>query len=636
MNHIFSKEKSDRTINLENPIKNLLATGGDIVFEKTFDIKNYLIPVERHFNLDKKLRTTSIHNYSTFSDFLKGSKESTYLTTYNMTAHPKSLKKTIQSTNIGFNPKSIDYNSAFLNTSSSKKYETSFSNNFADNLKKNKKSSLSRKKKPIKYSIESFSVSKAIEDIKKKIQKNDTKNKLASIKTSNSHFAYDPKYADVVFDCNKLLNFHEVRKKAELKEGDDMLSTFITQNKDLSVKNVLIKLMNNESNKISLNEDKIKKRLKDNAKKLKEAEKNFEEFASLQKKTTKQIENTLVSLQEENHKLLEEEVNNKILNKILNDERQKLLEQIESLRIYAEFVNKVVGLNLEKYQNKILPDYLENSFPDYEKISLNVIKRFNCFLKNDENDIYIKKENKILGEPEILYQKYNEMENNIRRQIDSKEEEEHNLLGDSNVSKKIILELTERHNDLKKEYEKLNDFYKEDLSNYERYHFHVIQKSCGIEEYYGFIKDLYEEIIEIFYKTQTLKFTKSSRGKLTIDRFNVEEFINQIVKMLKEKEEIFNKLYSNLNNAENTDTSLFIKAVNNIKSNNKEHRQALIKQNIGLGKELQEKTNKKHERYVLIGRNSEPPYYKKKKPEKKKVDYELLKRLEEEQLLSYK
>ena len=65
------------------------------------------------------------------------------------------------------------------------------------------------------------------------------------------------------------------------------------------------------------------------------------------------------------------------------------MEQIDELRVIAQFVNKVLGNSPELINLlsiKIIPEYSSEKLPNYEKITKEVCERFN-FLLYEENEI---------------------------------------------------------------------------------------------------------------------------------------------------------------------------------------------------------------------------------------------------------
>ena len=70
--------------------------------------------------------------------------------------------------------------------------------------------------------------------------------------------------------------------------------------------------------------------------------------------------------------------------RIKEDERQKLLERIDELRIISKFVKKVLETDLNLYKIKIIPEYSSERLPNYELISQEVFDRFNFLLVEKE------------------------------------------------------------------------------------------------------------------------------------------------------------------------------------------------------------------------------------------------------------
>ena len=102
------------------------------------------------------------------------------------------------------------------------------------------------------------------------------------------------------------------------------------------------------------------------------------------------------------------------------------------------------------------------------------------------------------------------------------------------------------------------------------------------------------------------------------------------------KEEFMNKLLSNINKYENEDKILFNRVLNNIKEENKQMYVSNMKKIMESGGQNKLKLLKiPKDKIILKYRRSEPPYHLKKKEKKFKLDPELIKQLENQELLTY-
>ena len=105
--------------------------------------------------------------------------------------------------------------------------------------------------------------------------------------------------------------------------------------------------------------------------------------------------------------------------RIKEDERQKLLERIDELRIISKFVKKVLETDLNLYKIKIIPEYSSERLPNYELISQEVFDRFNFLLVEKEKgnikqeNINILRQINHLNDSELLYDQFHKIEEDI-------------------------------------------------------------------------------------------------------------------------------------------------------------------------------------------------------------------------------
>jgi len=149
-------------------------------------------------------------------------------------------------------------------------------------------------------------------------------------------------------------------------------------------------------------------------------ENNYECYTLNQKQACRRIEKMLNNLNVKYRRLYNEEKKFRTELRIREDERQKLLEQIDEYRIIAKFVSKVLESHINLFKIKIIPDYNSDQLPDYEKISDEVCKRYSFLLDEEQREnnqitqegIDIIKEMKDLSDSE-LYHQFHKMEDNI-------------------------------------------------------------------------------------------------------------------------------------------------------------------------------------------------------------------------------
>ena len=105
-------------------------------------------------------------------------------------------------------------------------------------------------------------------------------------------------------------------------------------------------------------------------------------------------------------------------------------------------------------------------------------------------------------------------------------------------------------------------------------------------------------------------------------------------KILYKKEEKINKLIKNLEEYEKSNETAFYRMIRRIKINTKKMNFRLFKQSIENGEK--EKIEKTPEKIIFINRKAEPPYRPPKNEKKIKLNPELIKQSENQQLITYK
>ena len=125
----------------------------------------------------------------------------------------------------------------------------------------------------------------------------------------------------------------------------------------------------------------------------------------------------------------------------LEDEIFKMIEQIESLRIYAKFVTRLLGGNEQLFEGKLIPNYENESKPDINLLIQKVYSKYGNLLKkhkltmttntyytinnleknkNSNDDLNSQEEPTIeeidfdlLNDPYLMIRKYKEIEERI-------------------------------------------------------------------------------------------------------------------------------------------------------------------------------------------------------------------------------
>ena len=657
MNKYTNKKKNIKPIKIEEQIKASFHLGGTMVVEPDFDVKKYLNLFEgrgldpKNFQNNNLLNST--YQYSTFNLDRKplNSLIDAYKTTiFNNTLTPnKKLNKGIMT----FNSEQ-----KLLNTASTG-YADNFQTNYNYHLPftKNSTKLFYNKKFNTKYSkskpSEYFNVFKAVKEIKntaripKAINKIKSYNNKKSIYitdfsndnqkvTERSPIAYRRDYIDTVFDSKKVINNYRMRKGLELDPCEDLV-TFHNKKKEISVNNVLITVLNNESKKLALKENDIKANNEKNKNILNNNLKSFEEFKDKHKRVCKKFEKTFDNLQNENNLLMKELISYNTYKKNYEDEIQKHLEYIEILRLYALFVHQALGKDISRYEKRIFPDNRNIKSEEYEnkieKIRKFVIDNYSIFW-DDKYKSQLKEELKFLQQPDLLLDKIEEVERNIMRLLHLKNNIDKEIIMDEVEHKKILDALKVKY---EKEENQTQSFLNEiniesnDINNYIKIE---NQNNSDIIELIG---ELFFSIVETFGHNDKNRYLYKSILNNKVDKGNVNICIKEGERILREQEEKLNKALISINTFQENDERFFNKIMEEAKKKNKAEKQLLFKKG-KIDKQLEFEVDALHKfkKLSFIPRKVAASYNFQKKKVKKTIDHELEKRLEDEEMIKYK
>ena len=645
----------------EDPLKTLFHLGGTMVVDKGFDIRNYLNLIERgRFEKRNNIKKSNILNstaqFSTFNSNKKPLYDGYLTTTFNNI--PKINKKFKKngasfSTDLAakkyINTESSTYLDYKNNITTTNSYFNFLSTKNTSKLIFNKKNNITQKtQNSPKQSYDYFNIFKAIKEIKKSTQmpkiniKSSPKQKLFITKINKNNktnerppLAYSKEYVDTVFDSKNILNKYNFRKGLELEQPDNLIS-FSSNKKDISRKNAIIDLLNNESKKISKIEKKFETKNENNKNIIESNIKEFEQFKDEHKLICKNIENCFDNLQKENYNLLNELIIYKSLNKNYVDEIQKVLEQIENLRVYALFVHQSLEKDSTRYEKSIFPDYRYEKLVDYEKkiakIRNFVINNYSIFWDNEYKE-QLKDEFKFLEEPDIMINQFHEIEGNIMRLLNFKNNLINEMKKDEINNNLVLNELKSRYAIAEKEYKKLkinldieqniiNDLKKKEIDyNY---------------EYISLIGTLFLNIVEILGQNDkqimNYKFILDSK----IDKDNVDICLREGGRLLREKEDLLNNTLLAIKTYQEKDGRFFSQIMDETKLKNKLQKHLLHKKDkMNQQLETEAKVINKVNKVKLISRKTEAPYHSPQKKVKKVINYTQIKRLEDEELLKY-
>ena len=636
----------------EDKLNHLINLGNKMVISKNFNIKNYLNffeqlkapKIKKPFNLLNSITTfnskSNLINYNTegyiSSTNYKTSSVDKYFNKGKATFHNNinNLKKVniMTSTfNESNNNKDLSfYNIPYTNSSSNFIINSKFKTNYS----------------PIK-SDENFNVFKAVKEIKKSLQfpkiNNTFNSKKKNIKTRNYYpkksnnipIAYKDKYLNTVLESTEVINNYNLRKELEF-ETDNDLTSFPKKTKDVSLKNVLIKLINHETVKLSEKEDDLKTKNEKNQKLLITEIKEFNDFTEKQKQFCKNLEVLHENLIKQNEYLNKEFINYKINNKSLTDETQKILEQIESLRNYALFVHQALEKDYSLYEKSIFPDYQNEKIDEYEKN----IEKVKNFVLNNYRLFYdkqykeqLKRELKFLNNIELLFFKFSQIEGDIMRLIEEQYNINAEIKAERKKDKENIKYLKERYDTALIEYN-IND---EKLQIEKNFMTGLNEKENELNsEYLELIGELFYSIANNFGRFNKNSFNTKYLMKEKISRDNIDTYLKEGKRILRETEEALNNVLLSIKSYQENDTKFFNKFMDNTKKKLKDEQIAMFKRKkmvnlIGKNNQIINKANK----VPFIKRKTASPYHSPKKKEKNVINYDLIKKLEDEELIKF-
>ena len=471
-------------------------------------------------------------------------------------------------------------------------------------------------------------------------------------KSSNDNIAYESKFRNIVFDANKVLNTH-IEKDNEFNLNDN-INTFISQNKELCLNNLLVKILKKENKNLKENFEIRSKNVENSVKTLSKDEKDFELYSIQQKKLYYKTNDLLNQIHTRNYVLYKLYYDLQTKSKVLEDEIFKMIEQIESLRIFAKFVTKVLGGNDKIFEGELIPSYENTSRPDIKILIKIIFEKYGNLLENRklsvtkntnntnneiEKDLNLNDINNnnsqddetneevdidILNDPHFMLWKFKDFEERILQFIEKNDIYAKYANKEYENYENIIKELKLRIVKLKKELE----YSEKNLSDFKNMIFGKNFQENENKIYYGLIKDLCKDIYE---------FDGRKYRNKNLDIFELNDDISHSLNILTKKEREINKHINNLELYEKTDNKLFSEIMNTRKDDLKFLNQYKNKENLNIGDNA--KTKKLHEKFykiIIKSKKSEPPYYKLKKEEVIKEDKNEVINRENSELITYK
>ena len=521
-----------------------------------------------------------------------------------------------------------------------------------------------------------------IREIRRNMEKSRTNRALE--RKINNNIAFDKNNIDVVFESYKILNDFRKEKNNKLQEEENIVSAFITQNKEISIKNVMINILRNEGQKLADLERNRERKIKSDEFNLKSDENNFNSYANMQKSSCKNIENALNELYLKNRKLAEEEKIYRSEVKVTQDEMKKYLELIENLRVCARFVTRVMGEDSEMFPQFKSPDMLEDDGDDVEKITEDVLHKYSRLLEGGEdfdnkksrkflrkltdkksknmktleidsklsrmNTNKDNKENKaetlevsppkemmittssnkntivnleeLFKDPEFMFRKFVREEDRILHLLQLKEYTDNEINAITSENDAALRDLKERYEIQKKEYAQLQN----ELA-YEKKHEMKNTNSSANN-----LKELEGMIIEL---NNCLNDGEIAPKKTKMKK-EIQDLVKEATLKLENKERKLYGLLVEMEKYEKEDKALLNEVISERKNENKEAKQIQTKKKLEES-QLKRKirTEERFQRVIIKSRKTEPPFQKVKKIKVVKEDPELIKQQEDLEILLY-
>jgi hypothetical protein len=677
---------------LKNSIKTRrLYIGDNMVLDPNFDIKNYLTDVQKQVELEKInlnkniflpiIKRQNIEQKSRIYNTIDYKDSDSVQNTRNLKSISNVKKPLLSLNNLLTLSRANNFHS--YNSETNIKKPNNPNRNITKNLVEVNRSIESAKKeldkiikrntegsKSLKYLFNKKSndvfvinepkinISKAIKEIKKREQsalkvKNEENNKFHQKSKTKSNYddiyvnfniknesdngikeniiAFDRKNENAVFEPVKIINDYNFLKELQVSVNERHLNKFISQNKQLSIDNLLLKIMNLETNKLHLIENKHLNKIKDEQKTIENNEQNFDECRTSQKKACRQIDTLYKNLQRKNLELINEEIKRKSDIKVILDENRRYLVKIEHLRKYAKFVTKVLGEDyFNIFNEKILPQQKYDEIIDYELLTKNVIKKYNHLIYDisDIEDEITTKKDKFLSKEDKFWLKFKELEDFILTELSLNEDLKEEIKSIKKENDFNLKDLRQKYEMLQKEHNELNGKYEIESFNYNE-----------IEKRYNHQKDYFDYLLKNFYiyvKNNIVINNKiNADNKIDDDKLVAKDCVKEIYSIVSELEKHIDKFIMDLKEWEKKDPKIFDEIINKRKKNIRQLKQInILKQEI---KKKNLKFNIENDMRKLLqhSRKTEAPYQKPKKIVVVPIDVKQDKEQENENLIIY-
>ena len=444
---------------------------------------------------------------------------------------------------------------------------------------------------------------------------------------SSGDLLYNKKYKYAVFDPVNVLNYFELKTHARLFEKEKSLNKFLITNREISKKNIILNFIKTELNHLC-NKETIQSNFIYNKKKdLRRNEIDFEFYKNDQKRLCRKMDRLLFLNLKENRAIIEHEYNINYDMHLIRENIKKLLAHIDEYRIFGKFINEVLGGDTTRFKKKIYPIKSDKELKlNYDLLASNTIDNYSCFLNENnefENDENFIKENEFIKNPNKIFEKFNEMREEILLYIKNKDKIKDDIKIFRKQNNTKINILREKYTKLKNEYVILKLNYEQEINEINNL---IKKKNKKRNEFYSIIIDLY-------YYTNKLNLRKINNNK----NENIFDYIENINKNIFEIQNILDGLLMNLNNYEENDKRIFHEIIDKRKEEIRQFKKDLVLQRfINKSSQKKENTRSNKDKILFISRKTEAPYTKPKRIKKKIVlNQKQIEIIENQELLNY-
>ena len=245
----------------------------------------------------------------------------------------------------------------------------------------------------------------------------------------------------------------------------------------------------------------------------------------------------------------------------------------------------------------------------------------------------LKNELKFLNNTESLFYKLNELEGNIIRLLGELSDIKEEMEREEKYKKESFLYLQERYDNTKEEYDFIEEKLNIEISQVNS----LTRKENELNsEYIGLIRELFLSILDVFERFDRKKLNYNTVAKEKINNDNVDIYIKEAERILRDMEDFLNSKLLDIKSFKDNDSKFFNKFMVGMKKKMKEEQIIQFKKNkmnnlIGKNNQIINKASK----VPFILRKTEGPYHSQKKKIKKVVNYDLIKKLEDEELINF-